>query len=149
MPIHRYSNKRFNRLSVESFTFLLLLTATSASVVYFISPVRDPTFHKLPYSPPAPAQTDSLIWWLEVLFLENVQEEHWLWGAFGLAGLLAINFMLLLWQCCRSQCILAGNWHKMQNKVALLIALTVLGIGIWLLLSYVFFSYLLAQWVID
>jgi hypothetical protein len=146
MPIHRYLHRGFNRLSLKSFTFLLLLTTTSAIVVYFASPLRDPTFHERPF---ALAQTNSLIWWLKVLFLENVKEEHWFWGTLGLAGLLAINFMLLLWQYCRSQCVLAGNWHQKNNKVALFITLTVLCIGIWLLLCYVFVGYLLAQWVID
>lgn len=129
----------FRRFSIVSLRFLLLLTGASAMFVYFVSPLRDPTFQ------PSSANAGSLVWWLQ-----GVPEENWVWGASILAGLLAINFTLVLWQWYHSGTILAGNWHQYRaEKITLFIQFTCLSYMIGLLLRYVFMLYLLGLWMID
>jgi len=107
--------------------------------VYFVSPLRDPTFQ------PSSVNAGSLVWWLQ-----GVPEENWVWGASILAGLLAINFTLVLWQWYHSGTILAGNWHQNRaEKITLFIQFTCLSYMIGLLLRYVFMLYLLGLWMID
>ncbi len=109
--------------------------------VYFVSPLRDPTFQ------PSSANAGSLVWWLQ-----GVPEENWVWGASILAGLLAINFTLVLWQWYHSGTgtISASNWHQNRTeKITLFIQFTCLGYMIGLLLRYVFVLYLLGLWMID
>jgi hypothetical protein len=129
----------FQRFSIVSLRFLLLLTGASAMFVYFVSPLRDPTFQ------PSSVNAGSLVWWLQ-----GVPEENWVWGASILAGLLAINFTLVLWQWYHSGTILAGNWHQNRaEKITLFIQFTCLSYMIGLLLRYVFMLYLLGLWMID
>lgn len=124
------------RCSIVSLGFLLVLTVASAIFVYLVSPLRNPAFQ------PDSANAGTLVWWLQ-----GVREADWLWGAFILAGLLAINFMLVLWSWCRSRSILAGDWHQeMPNKIA---QLMLFGIGAWFFLYCVFLFYLLGQWLVD
>ncbi|HEY9710033.1 MAG TPA: hypothetical protein V6D48_17635, partial [Oculatellaceae cyanobacterium] len=70
-------------------------------------------------------------------------EEDWVWGASLLAGLLAINFTLFLWQWYQPGRILANNWHQdLPEKISLFMEFTtlvpMLGYASWLLLRYVF-----------
>ena len=61
-------------------------------------------------------------------------EKAWVWSAGILAGMLAINSMLVLWT------------QKIVREIALLM---VYGFLMWFLLFFVYFWYLLFQWLID
>jgi hypothetical protein len=128
----------FRRFSIASLSFFLLLTGASAIFVYLVSPLRDPAFQ------PNSANAGSLLWWLK-----GVHEDIWELAAIILAGLLSINFTLLLWRWCQSRTILTArrSWGIPRNIVQFM--LFMLGIGIWLQLFYLFFIYLLNQWLID
>ncbi len=128
----------FRRFSIASLSFFLLLTGASAIFVYLVSPLRDPAFQ------PNGGNAGSLIWWLK-----GVHEDIWELAAIILAGLLSINFTLLLWRWCQSRTILTArrSWGIPRNIVQFM--LFMLGIGIWLQLFYLFFIYLLNQWLID
>ncbi|MBD0345116.1 MAG: hypothetical protein ICV63_09910, partial [Coleofasciculus sp. Co-bin14] len=103
-----------------------------------VSPLRDPAFQ------PNSANAGSLLWWLK-----GVHEDHWLLAAFILAGLLGINLMLVLWRWCQSRFILvAHRYRKILREIVRLMHF-MLGIWIWLQLFYLFFIYLLNQWLID
>ena len=61
-------------------------------------------------------------------------EKAWVWSAGILAGMLAINSMLVLWT------------QRIVREIALLM---VYGFLMWFLLFFVYFWYLLFQWLID
>ncbi len=90
------------RFSIRSTKFFLLLTGASAIFVYLVSPLRNPDFGKIPRP-----YAGEFIWWLQ-----GVQDDHWELGAIILAGLLAINLTLDLWQWCKSQTFLAAHQHR-------------------------------------
>lgn len=128
----------FRRFSIASLSFLLLLTGASAIFVYLVSPLRDPAFQ------PNSANAGSLLWWVK-----GVHEDIWELAAIILAGLLSINFTLVLWQWCQSRTILTDrrSWGIPRKIVQFM--LFMLGIWMWLQLFYMFFFYLLNQWLID
>jgi hypothetical protein len=63
-----------------------------------------------------------------------MSEKAWVWSAGILAGMLAINSMLVLWT---------------QRIVREIEVLMVYGFGMCFLLFFAFFYYLLFQWLID
>ena len=129
------------RFSITSTKFFLLLTGASAIFVYLVSPLRDPAYQ------PMGANGGSRLWWLE-----GVPEDLWTLAALILAGLLAINITLDLWQWCKSQNFLAVYRHPrgMALRHFLIVGMHYgIGIGMWLILSYTFVFYLLDQWLID
>jgi hypothetical protein len=63
-----------------------------------------------------------------------MSEKAWVWSAGILAGMLAINSMLVLWT------------QRIVREIALLM---VYGFLMWFLLFFVYFWYLLFQWLID
>lgn len=75
------------RLPIISFGFLLIFSAASAVFVHYVSPLRDANFQ------PNSANAGSLIPWLR-----EVHEDTWLHGASVLAGLLAMNLVLIFRQ---------------------------------------------------
>ncbi len=113
---------------IRSTKFYLLLTGASAIFVYMVSPLRDPAYQ------PMGANGGSPIWWLA-----GMNENHWTLVAVFLAGLLAINLTLDLWQWCQPQRMyfVMGTMHF------------VICLGLWSVLFYVFFYFLLMQWLID
>ena len=135
------------RFSIPSTKFFLLLTGASAIFVYLVSPTRDPDFGKFSYS-----NGGSPHWWLE-----GVREGHWTLAAFILAGLLAIRLTLDLWHLCKlgfsvpdrqQERIL--SWTE-QLRDFLWLGMMHIGvcIGLWSVLFYGFFRFLLDQWLID
>jgi hypothetical protein len=73
-------------------------------------------------------------------------------AAFILAGLLAFNLTLDLWQWYKSQNLLAVYRHRkgIALRHFLIVGMYfVIGMGMWLILSYAFVFYLLDQWLID
>jgi hypothetical protein len=128
----------FRRFSIASLSFFLLLTGASAIFVYLVSPLRDPAFQ------PNSANAGSLVWWVK-----GVHEDIWELAAIILAGLLSINFTLVLWRWCQSRTILtARRFWGIPRKIVQFM-LFMLGIGMWWQLFYLFFIYLLNQWLID
>jgi len=130
------------RFSIRSTKFFLLLTGASAIFVYLVSPLRNPDFGKIPRP-----YAGEFIWWLQ-----GVQDDHWELAAMILAGLLAINLTLDLWQWCKSQTFLAAHQHRKEIQLRyFLIALMhfVIGILMWLTLTILFVFYMLEQWVIE
>jgi hypothetical protein len=90
-------------------------------------------------------------WWLQ-----GVSEDHWILAAVILAAQLAINLTLDLWKWCELETFFAAYWKQgiarkpTQLRDFLLgIMQFLIGIGMWCLLFYVFFSVLLGQWLID
>ena len=129
------------RFSITSTKSSLLLTGASAIFVYLVSPLRDPAYQ------PMGANGGSRLWWLQ-----GVPEDLWTLAAFILAGLLAINITLDLWQWCKSQTFLAAHQHRKEIQLRyFLIALMhfVIGILMWLTLTILFVFYMLEQWVIE
>ncbi|RCJ38691.1 hypothetical protein A6770_39500 [Nostoc minutum NIES-26] len=117
------------RKSIFSLIFLLLVTLASGIFIYFISPLRDPTFQ------PNSGNAGSLIPWAK-----GITETHWLWGANVLAFLLSSNLTLIAWQ----------KWVFHKNHQWLRLTLMVV---VWILL-FIFFwiafiSHLFSQWLVD
>jgi hypothetical protein len=110
------------RFSIVSLKFLILATVAIIILVYLASPLRDPAFqtHHIP---------GSRVWWLK-----DMSEKAWVWSAGILAGMLAINSMLVLWT------------QRIVREIALLM---VCGFLMWFLLFFVYLWYLLFQWLID
>jgi hypothetical protein len=128
----------FRRFSIASLSFFLLLTGASAIFVYLVSPLRDPAFQ------PNGGNAGSLLWWLK-----GVHEDIWELAAIILAGLLSINFTLVLWRWCQSRIIwVAHRYRRILREIVRLMHF-MLGIWMWLQLFYLFFIYLLNQWLID
>ncbi len=130
---------------IRSTKFFLLLTGASAIFVYLVSPLRDPAYQ------PMSANGGSPHWWLQ-----GVSEDHWILAAVILAAQLAINLTLDLWKWCELETFFAAYWKQgiarkpTQLRDFLLgIMQFLIGIGMWCLLFYVFFSVLLGQWLID
>jgi hypothetical protein len=110
------------RFSIVSLKFLILATVAIIILVYLASPLRDPAY-QTHYPPGSP------VWWLK-----GMNQKAWMWSAGVLAGMLAINSMLVL----RTQ--------RIVREIALLI---LYGFVMWFLLSFVFICYLLSQWLIE
>ncbi|MBD0344367.1 MAG: hypothetical protein ICV63_05945 [Coleofasciculus sp. Co-bin14] len=124
--IHRCCNMAswfIRRFSIASLIFLVLVTGASAIFVYLVSPLRDPAFQ------PNSGNAGSLVWWLQ-----GVPEGNWLLAAAILAGLLAINSMLVLW------------YLRIARQITMLM---LFGFWMWLLLYYLFLFHLTAQWLVD
>ncbi len=121
--IHRQLDRISRRLSIASLIFLVLVTVMSAIFVHEVSPLRDPAFQ------PNSANAGSPVWWVK-----GVGEPAWIRAAVILAGVLAINSMLVLWT------------HRIVRQIGLLM---MLGFGMWFLLYLVFLLYLLGQWLVD
>jgi hypothetical protein len=85
--------------------------------------LRDPTFE------PDASNAGTPVQWLK-----DVKEDDWVGTGSILAALLALNSMLVLWT---------------QEIVTNILALIMLGWGMWWLLHYVFLFYLLGQWLVD
>jgi hypothetical protein len=121
--IHRQLDRISRRLSIASLIFLVLVTVMSAIFVHEVSPLRDPAFQ------PNSANAGSPVWWVK-----GVGEQAWIRAAVILAGVLAINSMLVLWT------------QRIVRQIGLLM---MLGFGMWFLLYLVFLLYLLGQWLVD
>ena len=113
----------FRRLWIACLILLILVTVACVIFVYLVSPLRDPAFQ---------AEGDNA--GTPVLWLKDVKENDWTGAGLLLAGLLALNSMLVLWT---------------QEIVTQISTLIMLGLGMWSLLHYVFLVYLLAQWLVD
>jgi len=129
-------------ISIMSTKLLGLLTGASVVFVYLASPTRNPDFGK--FSAP---DGGSQLWWLQ-----DMREGHWMLGAAILSTLLAINLTLNLRQWCGILTNLMAHLH--QRNILLghfLVGMMhfMVGIVIWVLLSYVSVIYLLMQWVVD
>jgi hypothetical protein len=111
------------RFSIASLIFLVFVTGASAIFVYLVSPLRDPAFQ------PNSGNAGTLVWWLQ-----GVPERNWVMVAIILAGLLAINSMLVLWHL------------RIARQISMLMLFC---FWMWLVLYYVFLSYLGAQWLVD
>ncbi len=111
------------RFSLASLIFLILVTVASMILLYLVSPLRDPAFQ------PNSANAGTSVWWLK-----GVNEGVWVRAGVILAGLLAFNSMLVLWT---------------QEIVRQIAGLIMLGLVMWSVLYYVFFFYLLGQWIVD
>jgi hypothetical protein len=112
----------------------------------FLTPTRDPDFGKFSYR-----DGGSPHWWLH-----GVTENHWTLAAVFLAALLAINLTLDLWKWCELETLFAAYWKQRIGRkptqlrdFLLGIMQFLIGIGMWCLLFYVFFGFLLGQWLID
>ena len=128
-------------ISIMSTKLLGLLTGASIVFVYLVSPTRDPAYK------PMGGWSGSQLWWLQ-----DMREGHWMLGAAILSTLLAINLTLNLRQWCGILTNLMAHLH--QRNILLghfLVGMMhfVVGIVIWVLLSYVSVIYLLMQWVVD
>lgn len=119
------------RSAFVTLKFLMLLTVASSVFIYQISPLRDPSFQ------PDSANAGSLIPWLQ-----GVHENTWLLGSAVLAGLLAINLVLILWR-----------WSQPRtNQIPqFLLLMSWAGIGVILFswFDLMFVGYVLAQWLVD
>jgi hypothetical protein len=120
--------KPHNRFSqhVQWFTFatlgfLMRLVVFSAVFVHQVSPLRDSSFQ------PGSANAGSLIPWMQ-----GVGEDTWMLGAAVLAGLLATNLVFIFWQWSQS-----------------IVCSIAVGLLIFISLNWMFFFYLLQQWIID
>ncbi len=111
------------RLSIVSFRFLMFVMGVSAIFVHLVSPLRDPAFQ------PNSGNAGTLI-----RELQGVSEAHWIQAASILAALLAVNFMLVIWE------------QRIERRIA---SLVILGLVMWWLLDYVFMFYLVVQWIVD
>ena len=119
------------RYAFVTLGFLLLLVVASSVFVYQVSPLRDASFQ------PNSANAGSLLPWLQ-----GVHEDTWFLGAAVLAGFLATNLVLLLWQ-----------WSQARSdpspKFLFLMLWTGVGVILFSYLRLMFVGYLLAQWLID
>lgn len=119
------------RFALVTLGFLMLLVVAGGVFMYQISPLRDPSFQ------PNSANAGSLIPWVR-----GVHEDTWLLVASVLAGLLATNLVLVLWQ-----------WSQPRTNVIpqFLLFMFWTGVGVilfsWLHLMFV--CYLLVQWLVD
>jgi hypothetical protein len=109
----------------------MLLVVAGGIFTYQVSPLRDSSFQ------PNSANAGSLIPWMQ-----GVGENIWLQGSSVLAGLLAINLVLILRQWRRS------ITHA-RPQFLRLIFWTMLGVIFFLLIELAFIFYLLEQWLID
>ena len=129
-----------------SLGLLLLLTSTSALLVYLVSPLRDPAFQ------PNSANAGSLI-----PLVRQVQEQYWIWGAAGLAGLLAVNLVLLLWQLGQPLRTVSIAVREQRGITAVWWGALVVWVGVYVVLGLVLFAglsvlfvgYLVGQWLVD
>jgi len=129
-------------ISIMSTKLIGLLTGASVVFVYLVSPTRNPDFGK--FSAP---DGGSQLWWLQ-----DMREGHWMLGAAILSTLLAINLTLNLRQWCGILTNLMAHLHQRNILMGhFLVGMMhfVVGIVIWVLLSYVSVIYLLMQWVVD
>ncbi len=119
------------RFAFVTLGFLMLLVVASGVFMYQISPLRDSSFQ------PDSANAGSLIPWLR-----GVHEDTWLLGSSVLAGLLAINLVLILRQ-----------WSQLRTnpipQFLLLMFWTGIGVVLFSWLELMFVGYLLAQWLVD
>lgn len=113
----------FRRLWIACLILLILVTVASVIFVYLVSPLRDSAFDPDGYNAGTP-----------VPWLKGMKDDDWVGAGFILAGILALNSMLVLWT---------------QEIVTQISTLIMLGLGMWSLLHYVFLVYLLAQWLVD
>jgi len=128
-------------ISMTSTKLCLLLTGASVIFVYLVSPMRDPAYQ------PMRGMSGSQLWWLK-----GMREDHWVLGAFILAGLLAINLTLNLWQWYFSQPYLTDEKHQagilLRHFVNGMMYFAI-GVVMWWVLYFVFLFYLLMQWLVD
>ncbi|HIK14565.1 MAG TPA: hypothetical protein IGS53_04635 [Leptolyngbyaceae cyanobacterium M33_DOE_097] len=126
-----------------SLIILLLLTVAYSVLVYYASPLRDPSFQ------PNSGNAGSLLPWLQ-----GIRESDWIRGATVLAGLLASNFAWLLWQLNQPQRLrLLARRPRSRTKLAI----QSLFIGAYAGIGFVFFAglwilfmgYLMVQWLVD
>jgi hypothetical protein len=119
------------RYAFVTFGLLLLLVVASIVFVYQVSPLRDASFQ------PDSANAGSLLPWLQ-----GVHEATWFLGSALLAGLLATNLVLLLWQ-----------WSQPRSdpspKFLLFMLWSGVGVILFSCLKLMFVGYLMAQWLID
>lgn len=123
-------SSRFQRLQFVSLGFSLLLIVAWVIFVYQVSPLRDPSFQ-----PNGTEDAKTLIPWLS-----GVGENDWILSAQLLAFSLSTNIAFIFAQEVR---------YRGSNWLIRFIATT----GVWLIMFFVsyfmFFLYLLDQWLID
>jgi hypothetical protein len=119
------------RIDLVTLGCLILLVVAGGIFAYQVSPLRDSSFQ------PNSANAGSLIPWMR-----GVSENTWLQVSSVLAGLLAMNLVLILRQ-----------WSKLITnsipRFLRLICWTVAGIILFILIELMFVLYLLGQWLID
>jgi hypothetical protein len=89
--------------------------------------------------------------------LRQIPEIYWIWGATGLAGLLATNLVVLLWQLSLpfNTVDIAGQPQRgtsvVRWTVLIVMLITYVGLGLVLFagLYFVLVGYLLGQWLVD
>ncbi len=121
--IHRHLDRIFRHLPIVSLRFLVLVMFVSAIFVHLVSPLRDPAFQ------PNGANAGTVI-----KELKGVSEADWMQAVVILAGLLATNCTIVLWQ------------QKIWKDIR---AFVIFGLVMWYLLSFVFRLYLVVQWIVD
>lgn len=134
-------NHRFPKLRLS---FLVLLAMTSGVIVYWVSPLRDPSFQ------PNSANAGSLIPWLR-----NVSEGTWMIKASLLAALFATNITFITWQWTSAGVAqMMSPSQRVGRKTSPVLALyyaRLLGTWICIFIGFeaLFIGYLLCQWMID
>ncbi len=122
-------SSRFQRYQFISLGFSLFLVLAWVILVYQVSPLRDPSFQ------PNGADAKTLVPWLS-----GVVEDNWILSSQILAFSLSTNIAFIFAQQIR---------YRGSNWLIRLIATT----GIWLIMFlasyYIFFGYLLDQWLVD
>jgi hypothetical protein len=119
------------RFTLISLGLLLLLGLAIGIFAYQVSPLRDGSFQ------PNSANAGSLIPWMG-----GVGENNWLQGAAVLAGLLATNLAIVLWQWSEPKGTKVSQFFRLMFWAW--------GGAVIFILSYLMFVlYLLAQWLVD
>jgi len=134
---HKHTYARVNLI------ILLLLTVFCGVFIYYVSPLRNPSFQ------PKSANAGSLLPWLQ-----GVRESDWIRGATVLAGLLASNLAWLLWQSNQPQrfrLLVRSRGDRTSLAQQGLLIGAYLGIGFVLFagLWTFFMGYLMGQWLVD
>ncbi|MBW4540875.1 MAG: hypothetical protein KME43_17240 [Myxacorys chilensis ATA2-1-KO14] len=132
-------DRRFPKLSLS---FLVLLAITSGAVVYWVSPLRDPSFQP-------GTNAGSLIPWVQ-----SVSEETWVIKASLLAALFATNITFITWQWTSARVTQMMSPSQRVGRISPVLALyyaRLLGTWICMFIGFdaLFIGYLLYQWMID
>jgi hypothetical protein len=119
------------RFTPATLGFLILLVVAGGVFAYQVSPLRDSSFQ------PNSANAGSLIPWMR-----GVDDNTWFQGSSVLAGLLAINLVLIIRQRIQS----------ITNAIPRFLRLafwTMVGVIFFLVIELAFVFYLLGQWLMD
>ncbi len=128
---HNVFSQLTQRFAFTTLGFLILLVAAGGIFIYQISPLRDPSFQ------PDSGNAGSLIPWAR-----GIYESIWTLGSPVLAGLLASNLVIVLWQW--------TQWRPHAiSKFWLFIVWTGVGLVLFGFLHMMFLGYLMTQWLVD